>query len=31
MYRALADAIEDAEKRGLPLSRVALEAEAKDQ
>lgn len=31
MYRSLADAIQDAEARGLSLSRVALEAEAQDQ
>lgn len=31
MYRALADAIRDAEARGVTLSQVALEAEAKDQ
>jgi L-serine dehydratase len=31
MYRSLADAIRDAESRGVTLSRVALEAEAKDQ
>lgn len=31
MYRNLADAIRDAEARGVPLSTVALELEAKDQ
>ena len=31
MYRALADAIRDAESRGVPLSRVALDTESKDQ
>lgn len=31
MYRSLADAIRDAESRGVPLSTVALEAEATDQ
>ena len=31
MYRTLADAIRDAEARGVPLSTVALELEAKDQ
>jgi len=31
MYRSLADAIADAEARGLTLSRLALETEAKDQ
>ncbi|HUO51802.1 MAG TPA: L-serine ammonia-lyase, iron-sulfur-dependent, subunit alpha [Gemmatimonadaceae bacterium] len=31
MYRALADAIRDAEARAVTLSRVALDAEAKDQ
>jgi len=31
MYRALAEAIHDAEQRGHPLSRVALEREADDQ
>ena len=31
MYRALADAIRDAESRRVTLSRVALDAEAKDQ
>ena len=31
MYKALADAIRDAEARGVTLSQVALEAEAKDQ
>jgi L-serine dehydratase len=31
MYRALAEAIADAETRGVPLSRVALDAEANDQ
>ncbi len=31
MYRSLADAIRDAEARGVTLSQVALEAEAKDQ
>lgn len=31
MYRSLADAIRDAEARGVTLSRVALDAEAKDQ
>ncbi len=31
MYRSLADAIRDAEQRQVPLSTVALEAEAKDQ
>ncbi len=31
MYRSLADAIRDAEARGVSLSRVALDAEAKDQ
>ena len=31
MYRSLADAIRDAEARGVTLSTVALEAEAKDQ
>lgn len=31
MYRSLADAIRDAESRGVTLSCVALEAEAKDQ
>jgi L-serine dehydratase len=30
MYRALADAIRDAEARGVPLSTVALEAESED-
>jgi L-serine dehydratase len=30
MYRSLADAIRDAESRGVPLSTVALEAEASD-
>ena len=31
MYRALADAIRDAEEQGIPLARLALETEAKDQ
>ena len=31
MYRALADAIRDAEAQGIPLARLALETEAKDQ
>lgn len=31
MYRALADAIRDAEQRGISLARLALETEAKDQ
>ena len=31
MYRSLADAIRDAEARGVSLSTVALDAEAKDQ
>ncbi len=31
MYRSLAEAIADAEARGLSLSRLALETEAKDQ
>jgi L-serine dehydratase len=31
MYRSLREAIRDAEQRGLSLSRVALEAESKDQ
>jgi L-serine dehydratase len=31
MYRALADAIADASRRGMTLSAVALEAESKDQ
>jgi L-serine dehydratase len=31
MYRSLADAIRDAEARGVTLSQVALEVEAKDQ
>lgn len=31
MYRSLADAIREAESRGLSLSAVALEAESKDQ
>ncbi len=31
MYRSLADAIADAEARGLTLARLALETEAKDQ
>lgn len=31
MYRSLADAIRDAEARGMTLARVALETEAKDQ
>ena len=31
MYRALADAIRDAEARGISLARLALETEAKDQ
>ena len=31
MYHALADAIRDAEARGLTLAQVALEAEARDQ
>ncbi len=31
MYRSLADAIADAEARGLTLSRLALETEARDQ
>lgn len=31
MYRSLADAIADAEARGISLSRLALETEAKDQ
>ena len=31
MYRSLAAAVQDAEARGVPLSTVALEAEAKDQ
>ena len=31
MYRALADAIRDAEARDVTLSHVALEVEAKDQ
>ena len=30
MYRALADAIRDAESQGKPLSQVALETEARD-
>jgi L-serine dehydratase len=31
MYRSLADAIRDAEEQGIPLARLALETEAKDQ
>ena len=31
MYRSLGTAIQDAEARGVPLSTVALEVEAKDQ
>ena len=31
MYRTLADAIADAEARGIPLSQLALETEANDQ
>ncbi|HET7585454.1 MAG TPA: L-serine ammonia-lyase, iron-sulfur-dependent, subunit alpha [Gemmatimonadaceae bacterium] len=31
MYRSLAEAIADAESRGVPLSRVALDAESHDQ
>ena len=31
MYRSLADAVRDAESRGVSLSQVALDAEAKDQ
>ena len=31
MYRALADAIRDAEQQEIPLARLALETEAKDQ
>jgi L-serine dehydratase len=31
MYRALADAIRDAEQQGISLARLALETEAKDQ
>jgi L-serine dehydratase len=31
MYRALADAIRDAEHRGTTLARLALDTEAKDQ
>jgi L-serine dehydratase len=31
MYRALADAIRDAEQQGIPLARLALATEAKDQ
>src|SRR5215207_6260872 len=31
MYRALADAIRDAEQQGITLARLALETEAKDQ
>jgi L-serine dehydratase len=31
MYRSLADAIRDAEQQGIPLARLALETEAKDQ
>ena len=31
MYRALADAIHDAEQQGISLARLALETEAKDQ
>jgi L-serine dehydratase len=31
MYRALADAIRDADARGISLARLALETEAKDQ
>ena len=31
MYRALAEAIRDAEQQGIPLARLALETEAKDQ
>jgi L-serine dehydratase len=31
MYRALADAIRDAERQGISLARLALETEAKDQ
>jgi L-serine dehydratase len=31
VYRSLADAIRDAESRRVPLSRVALDAESKDQ
>jgi L-serine dehydratase len=31
MYRSLAAAVRDAEARGVPLSRVALDAEAEDQ
>lgn len=31
MYRSLADAVRDAEARGVPLSTVALELEAQDQ
>ena len=31
MYRSLADAIRDAEQKGISLARLALETEAKDQ
>ena len=31
MYRALAEAIRDAEQQGIPLAQLALETEAKDQ
>jgi L-serine dehydratase len=31
MYRALADAIHDAEQQGISLARLALETEARDQ
>ena len=31
MYRSLADAIRDAEQRGITLSQLALETEAQDQ
>lgn len=31
MYRALADAIRDAEQRGVTLATVALDAESRDQ
>jgi L-serine dehydratase len=31
MYKSLADAIRDAEDQGIPLARLALETEAKDQ
>jgi hypothetical protein len=31
MYRALAEAIRDAEQQGISLARLALETEARDQ